>query len=423
MNKEKKPSGIEWANNIPLDWNTSSIKQLVSFTRREKNQKEDTTVLSLTISGVKQKTNLNEGMNPTTYIGHQLVYPGDLVICLRDLDGPLLVGISDYYGCISNLYSVLKFDNQNIEYYNFVFKTMGFIGVIDDYSYGMRHSYNISQFGQLILPVPKLVIQEKIVKKLNQLEQKIAQLIMNQQLLLEKLKEYKQSLISEIIKKGLNPRVKLKKSGIEWIGDIPTHYEIRKLKTCLIEKLQYGANSSGVAYDENLPRYIRITDITLDNELKDDGKLSLPIEEANNYILKDGDVLFARSGATVGKTFLFKEEYGYSAFAGYLIKASTDRSVLLPQYLYYFTLTSAYAEWVKQIFIQATIQNIGANKYSNLLLTVPSIEEQSNICDYLATIDKKFKHLEAVLQQKISKLIEYKESLIYEYVTGKKEVA
>lgn len=284
------------------------------------------------------------------------------------------------------------------------------------------HIYFSDYGNELILNI-SIIKQKTIAEFITSKLKDVNEYISIQEKQIEKLKEYKQSVISKAVTKGLNPNMSMKYSGIEWIGDIPNHYEIRKLKTCLIEKLQYGANSSGVAYDENLPRYIRITDITLDNELKDDGKLSLPIEEANNYILKDGDVLFARSGATVGKTFLFKEEYGYSAFAGYLIKASTDRSVLLPQYLYYFTLTSAYAEWVKQIFIQATIQNIGANKYSNLLLTVPSIEEQSNICDYLATIDKKFKHLEAVLQQKISKLIEYKESLIYEYVTGKKEVA
>src|SRR5690606_26697694 len=102
----------------------------------------------------------------------------------------------------------------------------------------------------------------------------------------------------------------LKDSGIEWIGQIPEHWEVKRLKYLLASRLKYGANESGVAYDETLPRYIRITDFGYDGKLSDTNKVSLPLEVAKEYSLKDGDILFARSGATVGKAYQFRIDEG-----------------------------------------------------------------------------------------------------------------
>jgi type I restriction enzyme S subunit len=159
----------------------------------------------------------------------------------------------------------------------------------------------------------------------------------------------------------------------------------------------------------------------LDGKLKDFGKLSLTEESASEYILEDNDVLFARSGATVGKAFIYRSEYGKSAFAGYLIKASVNQSVLA-DYLFLYTQSSLYEEWKKQIFIQATIQNIGADRYSNLPIVLPSIEEQQEVVSYL---DQKCAEIDTLIEKKTTLLAEmenYKKSLIFEYVTGKKEV-
>lgn len=178
----------------------------------------------------------------------------------------------------------------------------------------------------------------------------------------------------------------MKNSGIEWIGEIPAEWEILNLKQIISEPLQYGANESGNVFDENQPRYIRITDIKIDdNSLKDENKLSLPMDKAKDYILKDNDILFARSGATVGKTFLYKKEYGLSAFAGYLIRARFNQNINA-KYIYYFTLSNSYEEWKSMIFIQATIQNIGANKYNTLPIPFPPLPTQTRIAEYL---DKK----------------------------------
>lgn len=239
----------------------------------------------------------------------------------------------------------------------------------------------------------------------------------------EILRQYKKALITETVTKGLDKTVPMKNSGIDWIGEMPRHWVVKRLKYALAASLQYGANESGDDFNEDYPRYIRITDITLDNELKDDGKLSLFPTVAKPYMLKDGDVLFARSGATVGKTFYYDKKYGTAAFAGYLIKARTNRLVLLPKYLYYITLGSGYEVWKDQVFSQATIQNIGADKYSQLLVTIPPTAEQTVIVDFLDGKCAEADNLIAEKQKAAETMRQYKKSLIFEYVTGKKRVA
>ena len=132
--------------------------------------------------------------------------------------------------------------------------------------------------------------------------------------------------------------------------------------------------------------------------------------------------MFARSGGTVGKAFIYKLKYGRCAFAGYLIRAQIDDNNN-SDYIYYFTQSSSYEEWKRQIFIQATIQNIGADRYSLLEIPLPPLSEQQTIASYLDTKCAEIDALIAIKQAKIEELKEYKKSIIYEYVTGKKEIA
>ena len=151
------------------------------------------------------------------------------------------------------------------------------------------------------------------------------------------------------------PYSKYKSSGIEWIGDIPESWEVKKLKYVVKDKLKYGANEIAELDDINLPRYIRITDFDANGNLRRDTFKSLPNEVAKNYLLEKGDILFARSGATVGKTFHYKNNEGKTCFAGYLIKATPNKSIILSDYLYFFTKSQYYDTWKSSIFIQATI--------------------------------------------------------------------
>lgn len=205
-----------------------------------------------------------------------------------------------------------------------------------------------------------------------------------------------------------------KPSGIDWIGDIPSHWDITPLKRNLRMPLKYGANEPAESEDKNYPRYIRITDIDSNGNLKDETFKSLEPSKATDYLLAKGDVLFARSGATVGKTYIFKEPYE-ACFAGYLIKASCSLR-LSPQFLFYYTNSGMYNNWKNSIFIQSTIQNIGADTYSLLPLPLPPIAEQEAIAAWLdekcgeidaaiAKVDREIELIDELKQSKISRVV------------------
>lgn len=283
-------------------------------------------------------------------------------------------------------------------------------------------SLSQEKMGNFVFPVPPIWEQELIADYLDERCGKLDSIIGDLEIQVETLKLYKKSLITETVTKGLDRSVDMKDSGIVTIGIIPTHWEAKRLKYALSSALQYGANEAGDDFDEDNPRYIRITDIADDNTLKEEGKLSLRADLAKPYMLKDGDVLFARSGATVGKTFYYTSDCGPAAFAGYLIKANTNRKKLNPRFLFYTTLGIGYENWKNTVFTQATIQNIGADKYANLPVTLPPIEEQTVLIEYLDKVCADIDSTISIKSAQLDAMKKHKASLIYEYVTGKKRV-
>lgn len=212
--------------------------------------------------------------------------------------------------------------------------------------------------------------------------------------------------------------IKSKDSGIAWIGHIPEHWRIAKLKRLLEQPLMYGTNEAAELDDTEFPRYIRITDFDDNGSLRDDTFKSLPPDKAEGYYLEEGDILFARSGATVGKSFLFQNYDGQACFAGYLIKAQTNRHRLLPDYLYYFTKSPSYESWKNIIFTQATIQNISATKYAYLSISVPPLLEQRRVVAYL---DKTCAAIDTAIEKKqkqIETLNTLRKAIIHKAVTS-----
>lgn len=420
-------SGVDWIGKIPSTWKIDKTKRHF-FNKKEVAglREPDFERLALTLNGViKRSKEDNEGLQPEQFYTYQILYANELVFKLIDLQNVKTsrVGLTPWNGLVSPAYIKLSAKGSIIsEYAKNYFLTLWHNNVFNHIGGdGVRSSLSVSDLLNIELPYPSNEEQNKIVDVVAKKSEQIDRLIKIQEQQIEKLREYKQSIISNLVTRGLNGHASLKESGIEWIGKIPTHWEIRRLKYCISRKLEYGANASGLAFEESLPRYIRITDISLDNELKDTDKLSLSEKDSSRYILHDGDVLFARSGATVGKSFLYKKEYGRSAFAGYLIRATVDRNILSSEYLYYFTLSNEYWEWAKGIFIQATIQNIGANRYANMPLTVPPLDEQDKIIEKIKKFESNIKLTLRLIEKNIEKLNEYKKSIIYEYVTGKQE--
>lgn len=436
--KEMKRSGQAWLGDIPKEWDYVPLKAIFNRRTQKNNPIISTERLSLSIDkGITlyadKTTNLDRFKDDFTQ--YQLAYPGDIVLnCMNMIVGA--IGLSRYFGCVSPIYYVIYpvANNTNVDYYNYLLNISSIKDLYRSLGQGIyaidrgdgrvntcRLKVSYDDFGKIRLPLPSTKEQQAIADFLDVKCAEVDELIALQEKMIDELKVYKQSVITEAVTKGLNPDAPLKDSGIEWIGQIPEHWRMKKLKNILRTSLQYGANESGIPYNDNLPRYVRITDIT-DNTLKEDiDKQSLTEKQAKGYILEDKDILFARSGATVGKTFMYNQHYGICAFAGYLIKASID-IYNSPKFIHYYTLTHSYEEWKKQIFIQATIQNIGADRYAQLTLPIPSIEEQQQIADYLDTKCSEIDEMTSIKQQKIEQLKEYKKSIIYEYVTGKRQI-
>lgn len=412
--KERKmrDSGIPWIGEVPEGWEFSKIKYHCTM-------KSGDNITALDIS--------DNGEYPV-YGGNGLrgfykIYNknGNHILIGRQgaLAGNVHLANGKFWATDHAVVVTLK----NDVFINYFFRMLESMN-LNQYAFdtAAQPGLSVSRIMNLNIVLPNLDEQHRIADFLDSKCSEIDTLIENLRARMESAKEYKKAVITEAVTKGLDKNAKMKDSGVEWIGEIPEGWKVARLKQVLKTPMKYGASESGVEYSDELPRYIRITDITLDNKLKDVGKLSLTEQQAIGYLLSEKTVLFARSGATVGKTFLYKPEYGRAAFAGYMISAIPNNNKIKAEWLYYYTLSQTYWDWVNSSFSQATIQNIGADKYSNLPIVIPSLITQQQIINYL---DSKCSEIDALLQNyedQIATLEEYKKSLIYEYVTGKKEV-
>ncbi|GAB2323795.1 hypothetical protein IRB23M11_14150 [Alkalibacterium sp. m-11] len=413
VNREMKDSGVEWIGEIPSSWDTIKLKYLCNIKTGDKDtiNREEGGIYPFYV-----RSPHIERINSYSFDGEAILTAGDGVGAGKVFH--YVNGKFDYHQRVYNLHN-FKFINSR---YLFYYLKYNFIREVEQgTAKSTVDSIRLPMLQNFRVVTPPIEQQQKIAAFLDEKVAHIDNIIEDTKQSIESLKAYKQSLITETVTKGLDPEVEMKDSGVEYIGNIPSHWNSSKLKYQLKSPLKYGANESGLDYDKHKPRYIRITDILENNKLTSTNRQSLEEDVAQEYILKVGDLLFARSGATAGKTYMVNEETPHSAFAGYLIKGEVE-DLNVSNYVYYYSLSKSYEEWKNSIVIQATIQNIGAEKYANMFLPIPPKDELIAIVEYL---NKKSESIDLILKSKrrlLSELDLFKKSLIYEYVTGKKEV-
>jgi len=422
-----KETNIPWLKNIPRHW--SLLRNASIFYEVVDTNHPNLELLSILITKgiVKQSSTGRKERMSADNTSYKRICVGDIGYNLMNafIGG---IGVSHFEGIISPAYAVCRFrdiDINNPEYYHYLYRTPLYMQEFDNHAYGImieRNRLYFDNFKTICSPIPPLSEQDQIVRYLDWQTTKINKLINAKKKQIALLKEQKQAVINQAVTKGLDPNVEMKDSGVPWLGDIPKHWEVRKLRTLTKVPFQYGANESGIPHTVGNPRYIRITDIASDGSLKDGGKLSLLDSIATPYILDAGDILFARSGGTVGKSFIFMSEYGHSAFAGYLIRFKPNIDVLIPNYIYNFTLGLGYKIWLSQIFIQATIQNISAEKYKNLQIPLPPLKEQVDINNYIKLKSEIYERTIKIIEREIELVNEYKIRLVSDAVTGKIDV-
>lgn len=422
--QEYKDSGVDWLGEIPSHWELKRLKYLAPISDEryfEQNRYQIYIGLEHIESGTGKLL-----ANPITEQVESIASifkPGDVLFGkLR----PYLakVFLPEFEGICSTELLVLRSHgiiHPKVLFYQLLCEDL--IRWISSTTFGTKMPRaDPAQISNIYIAFGSNADQRSIFNFLDRETAKIDALMEKKEKLIELLKEKRAALITQAVTKGLDPSVPMKDSSVEWFGEIPAHWEKKRLKFLLLAPLKYGANEAAELDDPELPRYVRITDIDERDALRNETFKSLPAEIAKEYLLSEGDLLFARSGATVGKTFLYRRSWGKCAYAGYLIRARLDSNKIYPDFIRYFTASLNYWQWLTAAFIQATIQNMSAERYASLILPVPPIAEQLAIVDFLDREIMKVDALAENIQKGIDLLKEYRSALISAAVTGKIDV-
>ncbi|MDR2067369.1 MAG: restriction endonuclease subunit S [Holosporaceae bacterium] len=180
---------------------------------------------------------------------------------------------------------------------------------------------------------------------------------------------------------------------------IPNEWKQVRLEEVCLARLSYGANAPSVDYDDTLPRYLRITDISEDGKLLQNDFKSISIKEAENYYLKKGDIVFARTGATVGKTYIHKSD-DLLAYAGYLIRCRPDPKKIFPSFLFFYTQSNRYKIWIINTLRTGAQPNINSKEYARLRVPLPPLSEQRAIASILTVADRLISLQERLIEAK-----------------------
>lgn len=424
--EEYYPVEYDYVSQLPVGWKL--FPNIALFQERKEKGGSDFEYLSVSaIKGIVKASDYEDRKDRTSEDKSEylIVRKGDIPYNTM-LMWAGAVGRSDFEGIVSPAYTVLKPKSNveiNTKYFHYMFRSQFYKDYSRRFSYGIidsRLRLYYTYFKRMYSIVPPLETQNAIVNYLDRKTQQIQEFIQKKERLIELLEEKRKAVIS--ISLSNKNGVKKIDTGIDWIGDIPESWKVKNLKYLLKSKLKYGANEEAKDANINDPRYIRITDFGFDGKLNDNTFRSLPFEKAKDFLLEDGDILFARSGATVGKAFQFKNYDGVACFAGYLIKATPNEDVILSDFLYLYTQSSFFERWKNLIFNRATIENIGADKYAMLKVIVPPIGDQIEIIKQVDESNIQFDKLISNARLEIEKVKEYQESLITHVVTGKLKV-
>lgn len=432
QNQDDEPSsGVAspaWYGELPARWTLSPARAIFSEVKSVGHGSQP--MLSVTIaSGVIPQATLLAGSSKKDSSNldkskYKLVEVGDIAYNkMRAWQGA--IGLSKYRGIVSPAYVVVRPRNTDARYLENLMRTPAFAKEAERWSYGITSdmwSLRPEHFKMIYFPIPPTDEQDAIVKYLGHAHARIDRAIAAKRKLIALLEEQKKAIIHQAVTRGLDPTVPLKDSGIPWLGEIPAHWEVQPLKRLIVGKLEYGANEAAVHTIAEWPRYIRITDFGYDGRLRPDTFRSLPPETASNYEVIEGDVLLARSGATVGKSFLVPAGLGPACHAGYLIRARCDTQRLLPEFFYLFTRSAPYARWKGAILNRATIENIGADKYAQVSVPVPPLAEQRVLLSALEAENKVPNEVISRSVQEIELLREFRTRLTSDVVTGQVDV-
>lgn len=416
MERIMKDSGLPWIKDIPSYWRVMPNKYVMNKVKEIQDIYKDEDIISLSIDGVKVRDLDAGGKMPTSFDGYQRIKPNRLLMCLFDIDvTPRCIGLIKDEGLTSPAYSQFVMREKGYApYYYYYYLSLDFDKTLVHLAKNLRHSLTEDQLGAINVVVPPYIEQKAIADYLDKKTSEIDAAIKEAQELIEKYKAYKQSIITEIVTKGLNPNVTMKDSGVEWIGEIPEHWGYTRIDTLFTEGVQ-----KNIFYEFDHALKFTYGALVPKNEEGDVSELKGTYLAYS--IIEEDDI--AINGLNLNFDFVSQRvarspERGILTSA-YLILKPKDR-----RYSRYFTYQ--LKSWDNQKVFHGMGKGVRLTlsfaEVKKMLMPVPPLKEQMAIADYL---DDKCAKIDSIIADKetlISRLQEYKKSIIFEYVTGKKEV-
>ena len=438
--REMKDSGVEWIGKIPASWNYHPLYYYFDERKNRNFDLRERNLLSLSYGNIiKKDINTTGGLLPASFNTYNIVKNLDIIIRPTDLQNDkksLRTGlVKEKIGIITSAYIALKpregvFSN----YFHYLLHSYDIMKVFYNMGNGVRQGLNYSEFSKLILVAPSLEEQHKIADFLDQKCSEIDALTADIQTQIETLEEYKKSVIIEAVTKGLDPNIEMKDSGVEWIGMIPSTWKNKTLRHLLIDRVG-GAWGNEPANENEGTVCLRIADFDFDKGLFKECALdeltyrTYTRKQIKKLALREGDILIEKSGGgektPVGRAVYYDGSYGAVLYANFMERLRFKSDEINSKFVEYWLRTWYFCR-CSPFYINQTIgiQNIDLTlMLAKEQIFFPLLQDQYKIADFL---DQKCAEIDQTIsekQQQLETVAEYKKSLIYEYVTGKKEVA
>lgn len=411
MSREMKDSGIAWIGEIPKGWNTCQVKNIFVISRGRVipiTDMDDS--FQFPVYSSQTKDNGCMGYISTyDYFGEALTWTTD------GANAGTIFYRKGYFNC-TNVCGILQLKKNN-SWMNYMLYSVGLSAFNCRRADTNGYKIMSNEMAEIKVIVPPLPEQQKIAEFLDRKCGEIDELVALQEKMIEELKAYKQSVITEAVTKGLNPNAPMKDSGIAWIGEIPEHWEVKPLKWDFEIIAGATPKTDNIDFwDGNIP-WVTPADYKTEDVYIEKGKRFLSekgVESCATTLLPKNSIIFSKR-APIGLVVVNSQPLCTNqGCLGCIPKQD------IVKYFYY--VISVFTEQYELYGSGTTFKEISANNFANFKLPFPNATEQQQIADYLDKKCAKIDELVAVKQQKIETLKEYKKSLIYEYVTGKKEV-
>ena len=420
-----KNSGVEWLGDVPEHWyifksnkifKQSNVRSYESDEQLTASQKYGVIPQSLYMK--KEESKVVLALSGIDNFKH--VDKNDFVISLRSFQGG--IELCFYDGCVSPAYTVLKPNKViNYSFWSYLFKSTIYISVLNTAVDGIREGKTISytNFGKIYINIPPLSEQAQIANYLDTETTRIDNLIAKQEKLIELLEEQRKSIISHAVTKGLNPNAPMKDSGVEWLGEVPEHWDVAVVKRAFIVKLGKMLQPDQKDETDVIKKYLKASNLTWDGVKDIDNEMWFSKNDLKKLKLEIGDLLVAEGG-DVGKSCIFdsNEEFYYQNSVNRVRGQKNNAN----KFLYYWLFTLKYSGYIDILCNKSTIAHFTAEKLNETILLLPDSVEQNEIIAYLERENGKINQLILKQQSLIEKLKEYRASIISHAVTGKIDV-